>query len=118
VVRESLRQGTFPHWNPLTFSGCPLQADIQVGLFYPLNLPYWILPVTWAFSLVTLFHYFLGCWGMSLWMRRRVESAGAACLAGGLFMFSGFAVKYLMAGIVVFPMTMAWLPWLLLCWAG
>ncbi len=116
VVRESLRQGTFPHWNPLTFSGCPLQADIQVGLFYPLNLPYWILPVTWAFSLVTLFHFFLGCWGMCLWMRRRVESAGAACLAGGLFMFSGFAVKYLMAGIVVFPMTMAWLPWLLLCW--
>ncbi|MEW5961673.1 MAG: hypothetical protein AB1801_28480, partial [Chloroflexota bacterium] len=35
---EQLRQGTIPLWNPHLYSGVPFAADIQAGLFYPINL--------------------------------------------------------------------------------
>lgn len=53
---------------------------------------------------------------MALWMRRRAARASAAWLAGGLFMFGGYAAGRAGNGIVLFPNTMAWLPWMLLCW--
>ncbi|MDX1521016.1 MAG: hypothetical protein R3264_05280, partial [Anaerolineae bacterium] len=37
---EHLRQGTIPLWNPHLYSGTPFAADIQSGLFYPIN---WII---------------------------------------------------------------------------
>jgi len=115
LVKEQLAQGEFPHWNPLTFGGRPLQSDIQTGLFYPPNLLFWFLPLEWAFDLGALFHFWIGAVGMALWMRRRVR-AEAALLAGALFMFSGYATARLMSGVVVFPAAMAWFPWTLLCW--
>ena len=115
LVKEQLAQGEFPHWNPLTFGGRPLQSDIQIGLFYPPNLLFWILPLEWAFDLGALFHFWIGAVGMALWMRRRVR-AEAALLAGALFMFSGYATARLMSGVVVFPAAMAWFPWTVLCW--
>lgn len=35
---EQLRQGVIPLWNPHLYSGSPFAADIQSGLFYPINL--------------------------------------------------------------------------------
>ncbi|MBN1867471.1 YfhO family protein [Candidatus Sumerlaeota bacterium] len=116
IVRDQLAQGCFPHWNPLTFSGRPLQADIQVGVFYPPNLVFWLLPLEWGFDLTTAFHFGLGAVGMALWIRRRTRQAPAAWLAGTLYAASGFATTRLSAGVVLFIDAMSWLPWMLLCW--
>src|SRR5687767_2633327 len=35
---QYLRQGIIPLWNPHLYSGAPFAADIQSGLFYPINL--------------------------------------------------------------------------------
>src|SRR4028118_641220 len=37
---QQIKMGTLPLWNPHLFSGMPFAADMQMGLFYPLN---WIL---------------------------------------------------------------------------
>lgn len=34
----SLSKGVIPFWNPYTFSGMPFLADIQVAVFYPINI--------------------------------------------------------------------------------
>ena len=39
-VAGQIHGGTLPLWNPYIFSGMPLAADVQTGLFYPLN---WII---------------------------------------------------------------------------
>ena len=52
LIRSILAQGRFPHWDALIFGGRPLQGDIQTGLFYPLNVFYWVLPLPWAFTIV------------------------------------------------------------------
>ncbi|NQU44559.1 hypothetical protein HQ520_14810, partial [bacterium] len=116
LVREQLRAGEFPHWNPLTFSGRPLQADIQVGLFYLPNLLFWFFPLTWAFNIWTLLHFWLGAMGMTLWMRRRVNNLPAALFSGSLYIFSGYATTRLEPAIVLFIAAMAWLPWMLAAW--
>jgi hypothetical protein len=40
---ENLRQGILPLWNPHLYSGTPFAADIQSGLFYPINLIVFLL---------------------------------------------------------------------------
>ena len=40
---ESLKKGEIPLWNPYSFSGNPLLANMQSGVFYPLNLLF-VLP--------------------------------------------------------------------------
>ncbi len=40
---EHLRQGIIPLWNPYLYSGTPFAADIQSGLFYPINLLVFLL---------------------------------------------------------------------------
>jgi len=116
AAKEQMARGEFPHWNPWIFCGRPLQADVQVGLFYPPNLLFWILPLEWAFDLTALFHLWIGAWGMALWVGRRVRRAAPALLAGALFMLGGFSTTRLGAGIVVFHAAMAWTPWLLYAW--
>jgi hypothetical protein len=116
LVREMLFSGQFPHWNPMTFGGRPLQADIQIGLFYPPNLLFWILPLEVAFDWSALLHFAIAFVGMIFWMRRRLHSAASLCLAGGLYAFAGWSASRFQSGIVLFPQTIAWIPWMLAAW--
>jgi hypothetical protein len=45
---DAIRQGFWPLWNPYNFSGMPLVANLQSGLFFPANLIYLVLPVLWG----------------------------------------------------------------------
>ncbi|MFP4379497.1 MAG: YfhO family protein [Candidatus Sumerlaeia bacterium] len=116
LVRDQISRGIFPHWNPMTFSGRPLMADIQIGLFYPFNIFFWILPLSWAFDLATLFHIALGMVGMSLWLRRYISHGIPRFLASALFYLSAFSATRIWAGVVIFHFAMAWIPWMLLAW--
>lgn len=72
-ILNSLKNGAFSFWNPYIFSGVPTAADIQIGLFYPLNLlmvafskmdagyMYWLMEMQVIFHLFLsgLFMYFL-----------------------------------------------------------
>lgn len=111
-VVEQVRSGQFPHWNPLIFSGRPLQGDIQTGVFYPPNLLFLILPPNRAFDVLTLLHYMLLGTGAFLFFRKFASDA-AALLSAIAFAFAGFFVTQLHSGIVLFIFTGAYLPWML-----
>ncbi len=116
LIRDQLASGIFPHWNPLTFGGRPLQADIQTGLFYPPNVLYWLLPLERAFDLSMLLHFAIAGFGMAMWTRRYFRSHAAAWFAGSVFMLCGYSTVRLIPAIVLFPATTAWLPWMLWAW--
>ncbi len=42
---DMLRQGVLPLWNPYSFSGMPFIANVQSGVFFPLNIVYLFVPV-------------------------------------------------------------------------
>ncbi|MCB0195396.1 MAG: YfhO family protein [Anaerolineae bacterium] len=77
---EQLRQGTIPLWNPYLYSGTPFAADIQSGLFYPINLIVFLLvpQLTYAWlEYLAVFHFWLTGMMMYLCLRLiRPEETG------------------------------------------
>jgi hypothetical protein len=69
---EYLRQGVIPLWNPHLYSGAPFAADIQSGLFYPLNLILFLLvpelTYEWLEALA-IFHFWLAGTNMYICLR-------------------------------------------------
>lgn len=97
AVVRSLRAGELPLWNPSLFSGVPFLANSQVGFFYPLNWPFWLLAIGKSLSTVTyvlhlsiVLHLCVAFLSMySLAYTRRLSMFGSIC-AGLLYAGSGF----------------------------
>ncbi len=106
-----LSRGVFPLWNPLIFSGRPFLGDIQLGLFYPLNLVHLVFTPQVAFSLEVLIHLAIALAGFYLFMQRILRVSWEGALVGTIvFVFSGFFLTRLYSGIVLFIFTAAWTP--------
>ncbi|MBI1880503.1 MAG: YfhO family protein [Chloroflexi bacterium] len=69
---QYLRQGIIPLWNPHLYSGAPFAADIQSGLFYPINLLVFLLipELTYEWlEYLAIFHFWLAGATMYLCLR-------------------------------------------------
>src|SRR5581483_9128439 len=44
-VRNQLFHGHLPNWQGLTSGGAPLVSQPNLGLWNPISLPYWLLPL-------------------------------------------------------------------------
>src|SRR5436305_1297884 len=51
LAAQALAQRDAPLWNPYILGGTPLAAHSQAGQFYPLNLPYLLLPLHLAWTI-------------------------------------------------------------------
>ncbi|MBN1248643.1 MAG: hypothetical protein JXC32_13370 [Anaerolineae bacterium] len=106
VVR-SLREGHLPLWNPTLFAGAPLAANSQVGLFYWLNWPFWLVSalsttpssgagipgavaVARSLHLSVLIHLWLAALNGWILGRRIGLGRWAAAIAGLTYAGSGF----------------------------
>ncbi len=102
--------GFAPLWSPHIFSGFPQIADMQVAVFYPVNL---LLGYFFVFSQQVLFwqivfHFALAGFGMFLLVRHITASHIGGLFAGIAYMFSGFMIGH--ASHVGMQNTAAWLP--------
>lgn len=67
AAADGLRTGRIPLWNPDIFMGAPLLANSQMGFFYPLNWPVWLLLDTpYAMSASILLHLLIAGTGAYL----------------------------------------------------
>ncbi len=69
---QNLRQGLIPLWNPHLYSGAPFAADIQSGLFYPINLLVFLLVPQLTYEwleYLAIFHFWLAGATMYLCLR-------------------------------------------------
>ena len=111
AAAEALRGGRVPLWNPDIFMGAPMLANSQVGFFYPLNWPIWLLlPTPYAVSASILIHLLIAGLGTYLAGRRAMGLGRAAALfAAALFALGG----YLTAQVEHINQLqgLAWLPW-------
>ncbi|MBI3736666.1 hypothetical protein HY256_09170 [Candidatus Sumerlaeota bacterium] len=111
LVKQAIWSGHWPYWNPMTFCGRPLMADIQVGFFYPPNWLHWFLPLPISFTLLFLAHSAWTLWGCYRLGGAWELKSPASCLMAVLFTFSGFLTVKLLPGMVLFHYVAAWLPW-------
>ncbi|MCE5228380.1 YfhO family protein [bacterium] len=112
LIRNSVRQGAAPLWNPMTFCGRPLMGDIQVGVLYPPNWLHWVLPLPLSFALVLAAHaiwMLAGCWLLG-----RKWGLHPAAIALGTVLFAGspFFTLKMSQGVILFIYVGAWWPWL------
>ncbi len=107
---ESLRQGEFPLWNPTLFGGMPFAADIQSGLYYPLNWLFWLAgSVTYEkLEMLAVIHYWLAATFSYLLARSLGLGRWPGVVAGVCYAFSGFAVSHL--GHLSMLEAATWLP--------
>jgi hypothetical protein len=124
-----LKRGVVPLWNPHLYLGMPFAADNQSGLFYPINVLFFLLTPELTYEVVELMavcHVFLA--GLFAYILLRdlpsIRGGGAreparhlsrpAALAGAVaYMLSDLFVVH--PGNLNIIATAAWLPLALLC---
>jgi hypothetical protein len=112
---SSMWAGNLPLWNPHLYAGAPFLADMQTGLFYPLNqLLFWLAPSFPYKALIwmAVLHIFLA--GLFMYLCLRYSEPGRplrlpAALAGAVaYMFSDLFIVHF--GNLNLIAVAAWLP--------
>ncbi len=115
LARAEILAGRLPLWNPYLAAGLPLQANPQLGLFYPPYWVFWLTSFEQGAAVIGVFHLAWMGLGTYLFMRRvGLSPIGAVC-AGLIMGFSGFMTVRVGEGHPGFIGSVAWLPWML--WA-
>jgi uncharacterized membrane protein YfhO len=112
LSRRQFKKGQLPTWNPYSFSGTPLLANFQTGAFYPLNILFFILPFTTAWSILIVLQAVLAAAFMYLFLRELTLGKQASILASFIFPFCGYSVAWMEWGTI--GHTLLWLPLILL----
>jgi hypothetical protein len=110
---HEIHAGRFPFWSPYPWSGYPFLADPQVGAWYPLNWPFFLIGVSpHVLVAENWLHSFLACLGAYFLAWRLLRHRQAAVLAGLCYGLSGFFAGH--SALTTIVQAAAWLPWLLL----
>ena len=113
LVVKNIKLENFPLWNPYSFSGQPLLANIQSAPLQLLNLIFFLLPFKWAWSAQVIIPSLLTSIFMFLFLRNRFLSPVASTFGALILPFSGFFIAWLTWGTIV--ATVMWLPLILFC---
>jgi hypothetical protein len=95
VARDSLHQKEFPLWNPYIMGGTPLLANSQSALLFPLNWPFYFLPLYLGFTVSALLKMFIACFAGYAFARKISLSHLSSILVGITYAFSIFNVFWL-----------------------
>jgi hypothetical protein len=88
----AIRAARLPSWNPSLFMGVPFVANSQVGFFYPLNWPLWLLlPAHRSVHVSIVLHLCLAALNAYLWGRRALRlNRVASWTVGAVFALGGY----------------------------
>ena len=112
IAIDQWKQGIIPLWNPFSFSGTPLSANIQAGVFYPLNILFFVLPFPFAWTVLIVLQPIFAGFFLFMYLRHLKLTQWASLLGAIIWGFSGFNIAWLTWGTMVH--TALWLPLALL----
>jgi len=114
-----IRSGHLPLWDPYIFSGMPLLATSQVGIFYPLNWFYLFFSTPTATNLMLIATYMVAALGAYLYARQIGSSIAGAAVTSLVFTFGGAAIGQIAhINIVQTAAVMPWVLWSVEHYAG
>ncbi len=108
VLREIVRGGEFPYWNPLLASGQPMAANPEHEVFYPLTWLILLPSYDFGFRLLLVLHIAIAAWTMYALLRSMRTSAFAAFIGALSFALGGVVLSCLTLLPILF--VLAWLP--------
>ncbi len=101
-----------PLWNPYSMGGYPLLANFQSATFNPLNLLFFLLPFSYAWSVLVLLQPLLAGIFLYFYLVNFKLNRWACILGSFVYAFCGFSVSWIEWGTIV--QTAVWLPLILL----
>ncbi len=107
-LAASWDKGQIPFWNPMLFCGTPFLSDVQSGIFYPLSLVFYLVPMPYALNIFVITHYMIAACLLYALTRQWGCSVAAACLSGLCFTLGGYLVS--MANVLNNLQAAIWLP--------
>ncbi len=113
ITIGNIKEGYLPLWNPYSFSGQPLAANIQSAPFSALNVLFFILPFKIAWAIQIILPEILTSLFMYLYLKSQKLSSPAAIFGSFVLPFSGFFVAWMAWGTIA--TTAMWLPLILFC---
>jgi len=90
--------GSIPLWNPFTFSGNPIVADIEMSMFYPPDLLFLVGETYTVYAILMIFHFILGCVSMYLLMRVYGLDETSSIFSSLVYVFSGSMISRIYLG--------------------
>ncbi len=96
MVREQVRSGNVPWWQPRGLAGMPLLVTTASSPLSPLTWPSYLLPLVRGRALTLALHLLLAGYGLWILLRRHGRSEAASLAGGAAFMLN--------------PLFAAWLP--------
>lgn len=107
---DAWHSGTLPLWTPYIFNGFPQIADLQVAVFYPINLIIGLFSVFSADLMLyqAIFHYFLAGFFAFLLSRHLSENFLISLGIGAAYAFGGFMTGH--GSHIGMLNTASWLP--------
>ena len=112
-LAQCWHQGQLPLWNPGLFCGAPFLSDIQTGVFYPLSIVFYLVPMPYALNMFIITHYIIAACLVYALTRQWNCSIPAACLAALCFTLGGYLVST--ANVLNNLQSAIWLPGIFLC---
>jgi hypothetical protein len=109
---DQWKQGTVPWWNPYSFVGAPLLANIQAGAIYPLNIVFFTLDFATAWTVMIIAQTILSGVFLFLYLRYHRLHLAASLIGSLAWSYSGFHIAWLTWGTLVHAAL--WLPLALL----
>ena len=111
---RTVRTGEWPWWNPWIRNGLPFFANPQVGLFYPLSLPFYVLSTPAALNTTVILHTVLVATGFFVWLRGAGRSPAASALGALTIAWGGYALS--MTVYLNNLQALAWIGWTWWAW--
>lgn len=108
---DLLKKGELPLWNPYNFSGAPLIANFQSGVFYPPNFLYFFVAQQTAWSILVVSQLALVFFFTYLFARKIGIHLLGALLSAVSFAFSSFMIVWVEYNTIVH--VIAWFPLIL-----
>ena len=109
-LRDSIRGGVFPLWNPHNGLGEPFLANPETAVLFPLSWLYVALPMTVASFLELYLKILVAALGMYLFARRLGMGHSTAVIGGVAF---GFLPHFILHASDVASNSEMWIPWAL-----
>lgn len=108
IAVDGWKAGKLPLWNPYSFSGTPILANIQAAALYPINIIFLFIPFIDAWTILIMLQPLLA--GLFMyWYLRSLGLLSVASLLGAIaWSFSGFNIAWLTWGTI--SHVALWLP--------
>jgi hypothetical protein len=90
---ELVKSFQLPLWNAYNYSGIPLLATLQPGVFYPPHVLYLFLPFNFVWNWMIILHFFFAGATTAFFLRYSKASKTASFIGSVIFMLSGYLMS-------------------------